>query len=51
MAQKIRRTKRVLKVGEIGAKNDTLYIQEKQQNLRGNNTKRSLEMNSWQRRV
>ena len=47
MVQKLERGKRSLKVGEISAKNDILTFQEKQLSLRGNKTKRRLQITTW----
>ena len=48
MVQKLGRTKIVLKVGEISAKDDILKVQERQISYRANRTKIIPEMNPWQ---
>ena len=49
MVQKLERGKRVLKVGEISAKNDILTIQEKLRAHIGIRTNRSIVMDSQKR--
>ena len=51
MVQKLGRTKRVLKIGEIGAKYDIVTVKEKKIAHRGNNTRRRLKMASWNKEV
>ena len=44
MAQKLERTRKVIKIGEIGDEYEILTVEVKQIALIGNDTKRSLEM-------
>ena len=49
--QKLDRTKIVLKVGKISAKDNILTVQDESTSRIGNKTKRSLETNQWQREI
>ena len=51
MVQKLGRTKKVIKVGEISEKCDILTVEEKETSLIGNKTKVILEINPRQREL
>ena len=46
--QKLVITKKLLRVGKLSGKYDTLTVQEKQRSHKGNKTKITLKMYTWQ---